>query len=373
MSRQGGDRELGYRVIRAGDPLGAFLGAEVGRGAMPGAAWWVGDARGAIAAGVIGHAVIRPDVEPLVKDTPFDLASLTKPLATALLATILDREGRLGLETPMGEIFPGLRESSFGAATLRDAAAHRAGLPAWVALYVAETTREGYVKAIAASERQGATGETLYSDLGYILLGFAVEKAAGAPLDRLFAERIARPLNLARCGFAGRSGLFADAAATERGTAHERALAGPSARGDRFRSEIPRGEVHDGNAWGLGGVAGHAGLFGTAADVAAIALAILDPTRIGLDPGALDPMLRPVEEGPGIRTVGFIRAIDTESVRGVLPDDAVGHWGFTGTSLWIDVTRPRVYVLLTHRVHPRVPQDPFTATRRGFHSLAADL
>ena len=123
----------------------------------------------------------------------------------------------------------------------------------------------------------------------------------------------------------------------------------------------------------MGGVAGHAGLFGTAADVAAIALAILEPRRLGLNAGSLVPMLRPVAEGAGIRTVGFIRAADAESVRGVLPDDAVGHLGFTGTSLWIDVKRPRVYVLLTNRVHPEVPKEPFTTTRRAFHALASTL
>jgi len=360
-------------VIDAGDPLGAFCASEIQKGAMPGAAWWVGNRRGAIASGCVGHAEIQPGLVPLGDDTPFDLASLTKPLATALLATILDREGRLSLATSLSDMFPELRASPFGAETLRDVAAHRAGLPAWVALYATDTTREGYVKAIASCELQGAGRETLYSDLGYILLGFAVEKAAGAPLDRLFAERIARPLGLARCGFAGRTGLFADAAATECGSAYEKALAGPSVGDDRFRAEIPRGQVHDGNAWGLGGIAGHAGLFGTAEDVAAIALAILDPTRIGLDAGALEPMLRPVEEGPGMRTVGFACAKDTESVRGLLPDGAVGHLGFTGTSLWIDTTRPRICVLLTNRVHPRVPQAPFTATRREFHRLAAGL
>ncbi len=340
---------------------------------MPGTAWWVGDRRGAIASGFLGDAEILPGRVPIRDDTPFDLASLTKPLATALLATILDREGRLSLETSLGAIFSELRASPFGAETLRDVAAHRAGLPGWIPLYVAETTREGYVTAIASCERQSVGCETLYSDLGYILLGFAVEKAAGAPLDRLFAERIARPLGLARCGFAGRTGLFAEAAATECGSAYERALAGALAGDDRFRAQVPRGQVHDGNAWGLGGIAGHAGLFGTAKDVAAIALAILDPTRIGLDAGALDPMLHPVEEGAGMRTVGFVCARDAESVRGILPGEAVGHLGFTGTSLWLDAMHPRVYALLTNRVHPRVPRDPFTATRREFHRLAASL
>lgn len=354
-------------------PLAAFLVAEVGRGATPGATWWIGDAGGAIATGAAGHAAIEPDRIPLTTDVPFDLASLTKPLATALLATILDRERRLSLATPLGAVFPELRASPFGRQTLEDAATHRAGFPAWTALYLAGTTRDAYVNAIASFARHGEPGETLYSDLGYILLGFAVEQAAGAALDRLFAERVAGPLGLARCGFAARMGVFGDAAATERGNVYERARAGPAADGDRFRREIPRGQVNDGNAWGLGGIAGNAGLFGAAADVAAIALAILDPPRIGLPAGSLDPMLRPVAEGEGARTVGFLRAGDAESVRGILPDDAVGHLGFTGTSLWIDATRPRVYVLLTNRVHPKVPQVPFTGTRRGFHRVAASL
>jgi CubicO group peptidase (beta-lactamase class C family) len=360
-------------VIDAGDPLLSFLVAEVRRGAAPGAAWWVGDAGGVIATGAAGCAAIEPDPVPLTTDVPFDLASLTKPLATALLLTILDQERRLSLRTPLGAVFPELRTSHFGRFTLEDAAAHRAGFPAWAALYLAGTTREAYVGAIASCARSGKPGDTLYSDLGYILLGFAVEQAGGGTLDRLFAERVSGPLGLSRCGFAARTGAIFDAAATERGNAYERSLAGQSAPGNRFREQIPRGQVHDGNAWGLGGVAGNAGLFGTAADVAAIALAILDPRRLGLEAGALDPMLRPVAEGAGIRTVGFIRARDAESVRGILPDAAVGHLGFTGTSLWIDVARPRVYALLTNRVHPRVPREPFTDTRRGFHRVAAGL
>jgi len=357
----------------AADRLAALLVAEVRRGAMPGVAWWVGDAKGVIASGALGHAALEPAAVPLEFDAAFDLASLTKPLATALLAVMLDRERRLSLDTPLEAVFPELRASPFGRATLRDTAAHRAGFPGWTPLYATATTRDAYVAAIAACARRGAPGGTLYSDLGYILLGFAVERAAGATLDELFAERIARPLGLTRCGFAGTSGSFDGAAATERGNAYEQTLAGTAAQGYRFRAGVLRGQVHDGNAWGLGGIAGHAGLFGTAADVAAIALAILDPRRLGLSAGALDPMLQPVAEEDGIRTVGFLRAKDSESVRGILPDGAVGHLGFTGTSLWIDQRQPRIYVLLTNRVHPAVPSVPFTATRRAFHDLAAKL
>lgn len=360
-------------MIGEGDPLRSFVEAEIRRGAMPGAAWWVGDAKGAIASGCAGSASVEPVLAPMKRGTPFDLASLTKPLVTALLSMILDRDGRLSLDASMGDVVDELRASPFAAATLRDAAAHRARLPAWVPLYAKGRTVESYLAAIASCEPPVAPGETLYSDLGYILLGVALERAAGSPLDRLFAERIARPLGLARCGYPAHSTFFDDAAATEAGSFYERELAGSEAHADSFRPHIRRGEVHDGNAWGLGGVAGHAGLFGTATEVASIALAILEPERLGLPAGALDAMMRKASAGTRARTVGFLTARDADSASGLLPDDAVGHSGFTGTSVWLDPARPRVHVLLTNRVHPRVPQAPFTATRRGFHALSAAL
>jgi len=359
-------------VSADGDRLGRLVAEEVRRGAMPGAVWRVGDAKGAVASGCFGHAAIEPERLALTEETPFDLASLTKPLATAPLALMLERDGRLSLDATLASLFPALGSSAVGSATLRDAAAHRAGLPAWAPLYLAGATRGAYVEAIAAESRNAAPGATLYSDLGYLLLGFAVERAAGATLDRLFEERIARPLGLARCGFAGGAGAFPDAAATERRRAFEQAKAN-GARCDRVLTSVPRGQVHDGNAWGLGGVAGHAGLFGTAAEVAAIAVALLDPVRLGLAPGDLAPILEPSAGGDGSRTFGGLLAKDSDSVRGVLPDAAVGHWGFTGTSVWIDAARPRVYVLLTNRVHPEVPKEPFTDTRRAFHVMASSL
>jgi len=353
--------------------LDRLCAAEVRRGATPGASWWVGDAHGPIAAGATGSAVLVPAPEPLLPDTPFDLASVTKPVATALLAAMLVRERKLGWDETLGGAFPELAGSAFASASFRDCATHRAGFPAWAPLYASGATPADYVRAIAAVSPHGALGETLYSDLGYLLLGFAVERAGGAPLNRLFDARIARPLGLRRCGYPGTGRAFADAAATESRRDFERSLAGESVRCDRVLTDVPRGQVHDGNAWGIGGVAGHAGLFGLPADVAAIAIAMLDPPRIGLAPGDLDVMLRPDPRRVATRTVGFMRAADSDSVRGVLPDDAVGHWGFTGTSLWVDLARPRIYVLLTNRVHPRVPAESFVETRRAFHTAAAGL
>ena len=356
-------------MTRRPDPVAEAMSAAVAAGAMPGAAWWVGGPDRTIAHGATGLACLRPERVSATEQTPYDLASLTKPLSTALLAVLLDRERRLPLEGTLGAAVPPLRSSAYAAATLKDAAAHRAGFPAWRALYLEGEGRDATLAAIARAERGASPGETLYSDLGYIALGCGIERVAGAPLDRLFDERIAKPLGLARTGFAGRSDRFRDAAATEDGNAYERTLAGADARDDRFRSGMIRGSVHDGNAWGLGGVAGHAGLFGTAEEVGKIALAILEPRRLGRPAGALDPMLHPAA-GPGTRTVGFLQARGTESVAGILPDDAVGHFGFTGTSVWLDPHAGWVYVLLTNRVHPAVPAGDFVAVRRAFHSSA---
>ena len=331
----------------SGDPVRAFLEAEIAAGSMPAAAWWL-DAAWAAGAASPG--------------TPFDLASLTKPLATGLLAALAEREGRLDLAAPAGTFLPELAGSPWASASLLDLGAHRAGLPAWRPLYLSGSTREAYLGAIAREPLAHPPGTTQYSDLGFVLLGVAVERALGAPLDVLFDERIARPLGLSRAGYAGTGDRFADAAPTEEGNAYERGLCGDAGRDYPFRTAPIRGTVHDGNAWALGGVAGHAGVFATAADVAAIAAFLLDsPARAR--------MLEPAA-GPGSRSFGFTFPPLTDSVKGVLDEDAVGHFGFTGTSIWIEPRPRRIYVLLTNRVHPTVPRADFGRVRETFHRVA---
>lgn len=337
----------------SGEALRAFVESEVSAGSMPGASWHVEADGRALARGAAGAATF---------ETPFDLASLTKPLATALLAAAAEHRGALDLGAPARSWLPELAGSAWENATLLELGAHRAGLPAWRPLYLAGSTRDAYLAAIAREPLAVAPGTTLYSDLGYILLGVAVERALGRPLDVLFDVRVAAALGLARAGYAGTTDRFADAAPTERGNAFEQGLAGEPGAAHPFRTEVIRGVVHDGNAWGLDGVAGHAGLFANADGVAAIARHILEsPVR--------RRMLEPVA-GPGSRSFGFTFAPLTESVRGVLDDDAVGHFGFTGTSVWIEPRTSRIYVLLTNRVHPTVPRAEFSRVRQTFHRVA---
>lgn len=337
---------------------------------MPAAVWWVGDTAGCRSAGAVGFAVLSPQPEAVAATTPFDLASLTKPLATAMLAVLLERDGLLELEAPASHLLPELRGTAYGDVTPVELAAHRAGLAAWKPLYARAADRAGYLARIAAEPLAGPRGVTLYSDLGYLLLGFVLERAGGDTLDRLFDARIAGPLGLRATGYAGAGARFGYAAATEDGNFYERDLAGADGLGHRFREHVPRGQVHDGNAWGLGGVAGHAGLFGPAREVAIVASAILEPEdRLRRDVPTWRFFRRVA--GEGSRTFGWLPARDSAAAAGVLSDAAVGHDGFTGTSVWLDPERGRVFVLLTNRVHPRVPAEDFTPIRRGF--LAAAL
>jgi CubicO group peptidase (beta-lactamase class C family) len=352
------------------DPIRLFLAARCADGRMPGAAWWVGTAeadRAPVSCGSVGHATLEPRAEPLEDETPFDLASLTKPLATATLAVLLEQDGRIDLDSPLRDHLPELANSPLGASSLLVLARHQSGLPAWSPLSVTARTKSEFISAIEACPLAVKPGVILYSDLGYILLGFALERAARSTLDRLFSDRVARPLDLLRTAFPAGEREFRKAAATERGNAFERAMAGERGTGHPWRERLLRGEVHDANAHALGGVAGHAGLFGPVGEVARLAGEILAPRRLPLGGVAQRRLLRPAGGG---RTVGWVVAAGSSAARGILADDAPGHTGFTGTSVWLDLDRRGVLVLLTNRVHPSVPDSGFQTVRRGFHRLA---
>jgi CubicO group peptidase (beta-lactamase class C family) len=355
-------------LSEAGGPVADLLRAEIARAALPGASWWV-EARGRVRdAGAVGMASLEPQPSPATEHTVYDLASLTKPLCTALLAAMLEQEGALSLEAPVEEALPSLSGTALGSRTLLDLGSHRAGLPPWRPLYLQGTTAHDYLRSIVALPSTPGP-PVVYSDLGYLVLGWAVERAAKENLDGLFDTRIAVPLGLRRTGFAV-AGRFADAAPTERGNDYEKSMAGPEGEGYTWRRDLIRGEAHDENAHALGGVAGHAGLFGMASEVAAIAREMLRPERLPLGDRALRRLLREPHPGLG-RTFGFVTAGASGAGRGVLPPLAPGHTGFTGTSLWLDPDEDALFVLLSNRVHPVVRDVDFQTVRAAFHEVAA--
>ncbi|MDX1387885.1 MAG: serine hydrolase domain-containing protein [Acidobacteriota bacterium] len=353
------------------DPLRAWVESRIAAGVMPGAVWQVREEGRVLSRGAAGLAARFPEVIPTSESTPYDLASLTKPLATALVAVLLEQEGVLDLDRPAETWIDELHGSAYETVSCVELGAHRAGLPDWRPLYLEVSSLEGYLYRIAAENPVVPRGEERYSDLGYILLGAALERAAGQSLDSLFRERVAEPLDIT-ARFVRGSDRVTGAAATEVGNLYEQSIAGEEGTGYAWRTRPIRGEVHDGNAFALGGVAGHAGLFGTAEDVATIACEILTPGLLSLGPEAHRRLLAPVGDR-GERTFGFVLARGSDAARDVLPETAPGHAGFTGTSLWLDPDRGRAYIYLTNRVHPEVVETDFQAERREFHRLAAAL
>jgi len=345
-------------------------------GITPGAVAWVAEGSSVLHRCVVGDAQSVPSREPMQGDTPFDLASLTKPLVTAALALVLEKDLDLPPETPVRSLLPELDTLAHRDINLRHLLTHSSGLPAWCPLFMKGETVAAYLEALRDEPLVGRPGErAVYSDPGYMAAAEMLARAAGSDLAELFAELFSRPLGLSACFRPGPE-MARRAAATEVGQEFERAMAGEQAAGyDGWREGTIRGQVHDHHTWVAGGVLGSAGLFGTADDVHRLALECLGEGR-GLIPARAVARMRArwaPAEGEA-RSEGFALNPEGEGSCGpALPDSAYGHTGKTGTSVWIDPDRRRIYILLTNRVHPSVRPVDMLGFRRGFHQVAAAL
>ena len=323
--------------------------------------------------GAAGRVSRDPQAPAVTPETRFDLASLTKPLATSLALMLLGQQGKLQLRSTLEQVLPGdWLPPDKRPLTLEQLLAHTSGLPAWRPFYqevlaAAVEARPHLLAPLAAAAHleypPGAT--TLYSDLGFMLLKAVVEQVSGQELDQFCRRQIYQPLQLTTLGFNPRrqpgAGLLSFAA-TEAGLIPGRA---------------GTGEVHDENAWAAGGVAGHAGLFGTGREVCSL-LAALYRASQGQEarlfaPEAVRRFLAPVPGGS--RACGFDlpspEAAQCSAGRFFSPR-SVGHTGFTGTSFWLDLELGQMVVLLTNRVHlGRDNLAGIKAFRPRFHEAAS--
>lgn len=305
-------------------------------------------------------------------ETIFDLASLTKVISTTSLFMNAWAGGKLGPETKVARFFPQAKSGEANV-TVADLLYHRSGLPAFVPyfarvmpavpeLFLADTPRavwdevrnEIIASVFSAGLRAAPAAEAVYSDVGFIQLGEILQLALGGELDALFAERVAKPLGLTSLRFRRVSDrLPTDSRIAPTGKNRPRDPApGQEKLWEPFPAVPSRaGEVDDDNAWVLDGVAGHAGLFGTARDVAAFGNSLLSQDAQPLVRLALE---RDSKTPGSTRAMGFDTPDEKASSAGrhignVSPG-AVGHLGFTGTSLWIDRGRRLVVALLSNRV-----------------------
>jgi CubicO group peptidase (beta-lactamase class C family) len=343
---------MAFRAARA-----VLLDA-IARGVFPAASVDVGTARAVLWRDAVGR--LAGNGSALAQaDTIFDLASLTKVLATATVAMRLVDRARLDLDDPIGRWFPEWRGNDRDGVTVEDVLSHASGLPAWLPLYREHRGREAYARAIAETPLEYAPrARSVYSDLGFILLGFVAEDMGGEPLDALFGGVRAR-LGLDDIAFLP--------------PVNWRARTAPTGE-DPWRGRGLVGEVHDENAAALGGIAGHAGLFGTAPAVGAFARQMLRAWKgdaeaceqLASQPTVIRFTSR--REIPGSsRALGWDTMLPASSCGTRMSSLAFGHTGFAGTSLWIDPVAGIYVVLLTNRAHLSRDSAAITEVRRAFH------
>jgi serine-type D-Ala-D-Ala carboxypeptidase len=316
----------------------------------------------------VGEAALIPHARRMTVDTVFDLASLTKPIATSTALMLLVEAGRARLDAPVDAYLAAVRRPDSNSPTLRQLLSHCSGLPAWRPYYQGIDPsqplpdRRRTVYNAVHHESLIARPETIvqYSDAGFILLGELVEVVTGMPLDEFCEQSIFAALQVEGLGFRNLASLR---------PAH---VAFASTESCPWRGRVLTGEVHDENAWIMGGVAGHAGLFATARQVWQFAQGLLDGLK-GRPWLVSTATLRAFTTRQGVPegstwALGWDTPTPGKSSAGrYFSPTAIGHLGFTGTSLWIDPAKQVIVVFLTNRVHPSRQREGIRAFRPLIH------
>jgi serine-type D-Ala-D-Ala carboxypeptidase len=313
-----------------------------------------------------GRLSYDPGAREVGTDTLYDLASLTKVVVTTTLCMILVDEGKLDLDAPVHAYFPAFSGPGKGRVTVRHLLTHSGGLQWWAPLYREIQGKKAYVERIVAMDLAFEPGaRTVYSDLGFILLGDILERVGGDPFEELARGRVVVPLAMEGARYRPPADLLDRIAPTGN---------------DPWRGRVVHGEVHDENALAMGGVAPHAGLFATAPDLAHLAQALLDGgTHAGrriVSPAAVELFTGRAGIPLSSRALGWDTPTDESGRRSSTPGEpgyssagsllsarSFGHTGFTGTSMWVDPERGLYVILLTNRVHPTRENDMIRDTR----------
>ncbi len=340
------------------------------RESIPGISLLVGEREKILLKKQVGYKSVFPGKEPLEENTIYDLASLTKPLVTAfLILYLLERESGFRLDTSVRSIFPGF---PFDIEILH-LLTHTSGLPGYYPFFLYGGDYFSQLKGLSLESRPG--GRVTYSCVGYILLYNIIEKVSGTSFKSFAREVIFRPLGLRDTFLSVPDRVKPRVASTEVGNVEERrrveGMRGVDSGDFSWREGVIRGETHDCNSWYLGGTAGNAGLFSTVGDIFRISREFFPASASILSARSIGYVWRNFTFFKrSHRTVGFKRNSSFFTSGGWgLSRGAVGHNGFTGTSLWLDPDGDRTFILLTNYVHPVFKPINFDRIRRKLHRL----
>ncbi len=359
------------------------MDAAVGRRVFPGAVLLVREGTRVFYHRAFGHRSLEPEVTPMSEDTIFDVSSLTKAFATSVAMMLMVKDGKIGLDDRVTRFFHNFGVHGKTHITFRHLLTHSSGLPAWKPYFkgVLQIERAGRINFLGSHgakahvyqelQRERLEGQpgkqAVYSDLGFMLIGAAIEEVSGMHLDRFCHDRIFRPLGMRATGFVDLSLLR-----TRRMQPVTEMIA-PTERCP-WRKKILCGEVDDDNAYAMGGVAGHAGLFASAKDLDVLLCRLKDcyrgnspliPQRIAREFWTRD------ESVPGSTwCLGWDTPSPVGSSAGThFSAHSVGHLGFTGTSVWLDLERDRHVILLSNRIHPSRDNELIKAFRPFIHDV----
>ena len=338
----------------------AILDEGVRSGAFAAAAVEVGRAAGPLWQAAFGRAGAPEDAPPATAATVFDLASLTKVIATTTLAMGAVDRRQLDIDAPLRQRLADWRGADRAEVSAADLLAHASGLSAHLPFYRDHRGRAEFQPAIAALPLEyPPRSASVYSDLGFMLLGFLLEDACGSPLEAAF-QALAERHGWGELRFRPPPDWRRRTAPTEV---------------DPWRGRLLAGEVHDENAWALGGVAGHAGLFGSVTAVGRFARTIAAGFRgaAGVaEAGTFSRFMTRTRVPGSSRALGWDTMLPTSSCGTRMSARAVGHTGFTGTSLWIDPGADVYVVLLTNRVYPTRRNEAILRIRPALHDAVMD-
>ncbi len=351
--------------------LESFVRRQIERKVLPGISILAACGDGIHYERCFGQRAVWPDPEPLDAATLFDLASLTKPLVIAFLAARIIEAGEWRLEDEARRFLPELAGPAF---TLRQLLTHTAGLKAWHPFYLYRPRHD--LEQAAALPPAAAPGtRVIYSDVGYILLRHLLERTTGAAIGDLAARLIFAPLGLDDVFLGPPPGRKERCAPTEVGNRYEKGMCrgehDAAAAAFAWRCGLIRGEVHDANSHYAGGCAGNAGLFASARALFRLGREFFPSSATLLKRETVALFWRDLTPGLGAgRSLGFqLNTPPAASAGRALAPGAIGHTGFTGTSLWLEAEGERQWILLSNRVHPRVKKEDFNIVRRKMHGL----
>jgi len=362
------------------EKISEFLQSRIDAKDFPSAVYIVAEKGEIVFQDALGFAVVEPERIEAKTDTIYDLASLTKPLVTGLLCAKLIENGKLSLVDKIIRFFTWFNRENRSQITIENLLTHTSGFAAWKPFYLmTDTPLRSLILPLISDEPLENMPQTrvTYSDLNFILLRFLAEDLYGGRCFEEIAEKeIFEPLNLKNTFFNPPKELQKRIAATEKGNEYEKQMCaglGFDVSKYNWRDYQIWGEVHDGNAYFMNGVSGHAGLFSTAEETFKIARQFLAEETTLLKPETCKSFRTNFTESHNeARSIAFQLAAAKDSTASeFLAKDSFGHLGFTGTSLWVEPETRRIFILLTNRTHAReLPFENINSVRRKFHEFA---